>query len=353
MSENKSNPNFKATMNLVRGALKHLFLHNGLQKLIAVLISVILWAGLISQDDSLTRDKTFQNVNVTVTGAETLKNNNRLIVVSNLDEMLKDVSFVAAVPQKQYENAEASAYNLRLDLSRIKGTGEQEVKLQSTNSSVYGRVVSTNPSSLTIDVEDYFVRQRVPVTVSVNGDIPEGWYMSTPSVDPNLIAIGGPSQLVQTILRARAYIDTNEIEWKEGSSVISSDIHLFNRTGEEVSSPFINITSASMNIDTVLIDYTLLRSKSYNTADLIQFNGEAAVGYRIANVRVSPEYITIAGRQEVLEQVTELPLERNSVNVNGLKETTVFQLKVQKPSDDAIISNETVTVTVEIEPEEP
>ena len=352
MSETNNNQRIKTYLNLIRRGLKHMFLHNGLLKLIAILISIVLWAGLISQDDSLTRDKTFQNVNVTVTGSEILKNN-RLIVVSNLEEMLNDVSVVAAVPQKQYENAEASAYNLRLDLSRIKGTGKQEVKLQSTNSSIYGRVVSTNPSSLTIDVEDYFVRQRVPVTVSVNGDIPDGWYMSTPSVDPNLIAIGGPGSLVQTILRARAYIDTKDIEWKEGASVISSDIHLFNRTGDEVNSPFINITSASMNIDTVLIDYTLLRSKSYDTADLIQYTGEVAGGYRISNVKVSPEYITVAARQEVLEQMAELPLERNSVNVNGLKETTVFQLKVQKPSDDAVISNETVTVTVEIEPEEP
>ena len=61
-------------------AARHVFFHNGWVKLLAILISLTLWAGLISQDDSLTRDKTFQNVNVTVTGSEILKNN-RLIVV--------------------------------------------------------------------------------------------------------------------------------------------------------------------------------------------------------------------------------------------------------------------------------
>ena len=55
----------------------------------------------------------------------------------------------------------------------------------------------------------------------------------------------------------------------------------------------------------------------------------------------------MAARAEVLAQLTELPMER-TVNVKNLNETTVFQLKVQKPSDDAVISNETVTVTVEI-----
>ena len=52
---------------------------------------------------------------------------------------------------------------------------------------------------------------------------------------------------------------------------------------------------------------------------------------------------------EVLEQLADLPLERTTVNVKNLNETTKFQIKVQKPSEDAVISNDTVTVTVEIE----
>ena len=63
--------------------LRHIVLHNGWVKLLALLISLILWAGLISQDETLTRDKTFQNVSVSVTGNETLRNNG-YIVVSDL-----------------------------------------------------------------------------------------------------------------------------------------------------------------------------------------------------------------------------------------------------------------------------
>ena len=48
-------------------------------KLIAVMISVFLWAGLVSQDESVTRDKVFQNVSVNVTGTETLKSNGLIV----------------------------------------------------------------------------------------------------------------------------------------------------------------------------------------------------------------------------------------------------------------------------------
>ena len=351
MSENTRNTRINKYINALISGLRHLLFHNGWLKLIAVLISVVLWAGLISQDENITRDKTFQNVAVTVSGAEMLKSSS-LIVVTDLSELLNDVSITAAVPQMQYEKAEASVYNVRLDLSKIKGTGEQEIKLQSTNSNTFGKVTSINPSSITVMVEDYVIRQRIPVSVPPVEDIPEGWYMSTPSVDPALIAVSGPKSIVQDISRAKALIRTEDIEWKEGQIVTSSEIQLYNKAQEAVQSPLISTTSSSLNIDSVLIELNLLPSISFETGDLIQTTGSVAEGYSIKNIRISPETVSVAARQEVLEQMTDLSLERNTINVENLKETTPFQLKVQKPSDDAILSNDTITVTVEIEEEE-
>ena len=332
MSEEKKGSKLKEYLYSLLHGLKHVVLHNGWLKFIAVLISVVLWAGVISQDETLTRDKTFQNVNVTVTGTETLRNNG-YIVVSDLSEMLNDVSIVAAVPQKQYEDAEASAYNVRLDLSRINGTGEQEVKL-----------------SITVNVEDYIVRQRIPVSANQEGNVPEDMYMSPLTVDPTVIAVSGPRSLAQTISRAKADINLDEIEWKEGPFGTSSDIKLYNRAGEEVRSPLLGVTDSSVPIDSVLIEATLLPKVTFETGDMIQVTGNVAKGYEIKEIKVSPENISIAARQEVLDQLTELPLEQRTVNVKNLNETTAFQLKVQKPSEDAIISNDTVTVTVMIEP---
>lgn len=354
MSEQKSassqNEKKPSVLQLLVRMLRHLILHNTLQKVIAIVISVILWAGLVSQDESLTRDKSFQEINVSVTGAETMRNNG-YIVVSDLEELLKDVSITAAVPQKQYENADASAYNVRVDLSRINGTGEQELKILNTNSTAFGKVVSTNPSSVLVSVEDYIVRQRIPVSVTVNGDVPEEWYMSTPSVDPALVAVSGPRSLVETISRARAYVDTSEMDWDEKTHILNSTIKLYNRSGEEVDSKLVKTTSGSLTIDNVLIETTILPKLSFGTSEMIALNGSVAKGYEITDVKVSPESVWVAARQDVLEQMSELPMERN-INVRNLNETTVFQLKVQKPSEDAVLSNETVTVTVVVEAKE-
>ena len=103
----------------------------------------------------------------------------------------------------------------------------------------------------------------------------------------------------------------------------------------------------------MLIELNILPKEVFATDDLIQIAGDAAPGYEVRHVKISPESISVAAKQEVLDQLTDLSLDHSIVNVEGLKETAVFQLKVQKPSEDTIISNETITVTVEIEPEEP
>ena len=332
--------------------LRHVLFHNGWVKLLAMLISLILWAGLISQDDSLTREKTWQNVNVTVNGTDTMKRNS-FIVVSDLDEMLSNVSVTAAVPQRQYESADVSAYNIRVDLSRLNGTGTQELKILSTASNLYGKVINTVPSVLNVEVEEYSVRQRIPVSVSIGGEYANGWYkdwyLANQTVDPVLVAVNGPRSLVQNILKAKVELNPETLEWTEGALQSTGEIQLYNRSNEKINSPLLDITTEGLSIDTVLIEGTVLPTRTFELNDLIEFQGEVMEGYKVTSFRISPETVKVAARNEVLEQMDELAIDR-SVDIQGLSETTVFQIKIQKPSEDAVLSNDTVTVTVEVEP---
>lgn len=329
--------------------IRHLFLHNGWIKLTAVLISVILWAGLISQDETLTRDKTFNNVPVNISGTDSAKRNG-YIVISDMDALLNEVSITAAVPQHQYEDADPSVYNLRLDLSKITGTGEQELKLQTSTSGVYGRVTSVNPATVNVEVEEYTARYRIPVSVSVDGQTPTGWYMSTPSVDLPLITVSGPKSIVNTITRGKVFLNPEDLEWTEGSSLISLPLQLFNRAGEVVESNLLEVTYDNVPVDTVIVEQMIMPTKTFDLSDMITTTGNPANGYEVRSIQISPETLTVAAHGEVLEQMTEPALMQRTINIRNLKETTTFQIKITKPSDEAVLSNDTVTVVVEIGP---
>lgn len=339
----------KAVASQLWKAVRHILFHNGWVKLLAVLISLLLWAGLISQDDTLTRDKTWQNVKISVTGAEKIKNNG-YIVVSDLDGLLSGVSLTAAVPQKQFDSVTPSVFNARVDLSSLNGTGTQELRILTTESSTYGKDISTVPSVISVEVEEYFVRQRIPVNVVVTGeDYQNGWYnewyISTPSVDPALIAVNGPRSLVQTISRAKVMVDPETLDWSEGTLITTGDIKLYNRAGEEISSPLLGITTESLSIDTVLIEANVLPVKSFQISEQMNIGDE-----RITSVKYSPETVKVAARSEVLEQLSELLLDPTVVNPDELENgTNVITIRIQKPSEDAVLSNDTVILTLEVD----
>ena len=79
-------------------------LHNWGWKLLSLFLAVCLWAGLITQDPTLTRERVFSDVPVTVTGTDTLIGNG-LIVVSGLEDENLSVRLRADVPQRSYSNA--------------------------------------------------------------------------------------------------------------------------------------------------------------------------------------------------------------------------------------------------------
>ena len=55
-------------------------------KILALVIAIVMWSGLITQDPTLTREKTFNDVKITVAGSDAIKRNG-MVVVSDLDEI--------------------------------------------------------------------------------------------------------------------------------------------------------------------------------------------------------------------------------------------------------------------------
>lgn len=328
--------------------LRHLFVHNWHIKLISVILSILLWGGLISQDPTLTRDKTFNNVSVNLTGKETL-NRNGYVVVNDLNDLLQNCQITVAVPQQQYENAEANNFNVRLDLSKINASGKQEVRLSYTNSNTYGKVTGINPESITVDVEEYITRSRIPISVTMTGEAPEGWYITPPTADPSLIVISGPKSVVETISRARATVDLNEIIWEEGTSRIAVPFTLYDRYGEAVANPQIVTTSESVLIQSVVVEQNIYPVKTVDVSTLGIVNGTPAKGYEIKNTTFVPSKLRIAAPRTVLDGIDKV-FPNSTVSATAASTGFSGRVMINRPSDVVYMSSDTINVEVMVEP---
>ena len=367
MSQQTRKKKWQDILQLLKKALRHLFLHNGWVKLLALVISILLWAGLISQDPNVTRNKVFQNVNIAIQNSDSdrLYTNRGKIVTSDLDELLKDVTVTASVPQLQYENADASAYNLRIDLNELRSNGDsvQELRIQYDDDTTYGDVINISPSSIRVNVEELFTYQKVPITVRTEGETPEGWYMEKPTPAPTTVSVSGPISIVKEVSRGITTLDLGTLEWEEDTIRAIGEIKLINRRGDEIKNPLLVISSEGNKNDTVLIEASIMPTREYKLKDLIQIKGEPAEGYRLTEEPVfSPESITIAASEETLERLDEMTpesradalLDARTFDITDMTETGVFNVTVKKLSLDNVSvtkpeAGKTVSVTVSIQ----
>lgn len=328
--------------------LKSIFLDNLGAKILALLIAVALWAGLITQDPTLTREKLFTDVAVSVNGADTLKRNG-YIVLEDVYDVLDNVNVKVSVPQAQYTTAQASNYSIRIDLSRITGAGEQEVKILSTNSSTYGTVTEITPATVTLTVDEYVTRYRIPVTVTTEGEAPEGFYAAEPSTDPPMIAVSGPKTLVERIVSAQVVAQQSTLPAREGTVRRALTFTLVDENGDAIQSDMLQVTSESVLLDSVIVEQVVYSQREVEMSQLGLVNGEPADGYEIKGVYVTPAVVTIAGREAAISDINILYAD-GSINVSGLTESVSKSIKVRQSSTIKYASTDAVTVAVEIGP---
>ena len=326
----------------------HILRHNLGWKVLALFLAVALWVGLITQDPTLTREKTFNDVSVTISGLDTLKRNG-LIPITDLNSLHPAVRLKVDVPQKEYANVTAGNYNVRADLTKITGAGTQEVKITATSASAYGTVVEITPDTLQIEVEKYRIRYRIPVTPVRYGDPPTGFYGDNLTLDPPMVTISGPASLVDKVSRAVVNYDQSILPAQNGLVSSSVPIILADASGNEISQDQIEITNESVLIKYINVIQTLYETK---TLDLLQKNitiGAPSEGYQVKSITVKPSQIVVAGRPEALSQMDNVYLE-TPVNLAGHSESFTTSVRLVQPVEITNMSSSMVVVTVEIEP---
>lgn len=325
------------------------FTHHWLLKLICFLAAILIWAGLISRDNTLTREKFFSNVAVNVINEDSTITNKGLIVVSGLEPETLNVDMWAAVPQSNYKDVSAANFNPRVDLSRLTASGQQVLKILTSSSNASGSVTQIAPDSVTVQVEEYVTNYRVPVTVHLNGEYPYGMGGNMPSIDPSTVSVSGPKSLVDRVSAIAVEYNLSDLNGKSGFQRIALPFHFEDVDGNTIESNLLKVTSINTVLRTVIVNHTVypLQEAALSAEHLVV--GIPASGYQVSKVEISPSSVIVGGDSIALERIHQLFLE-NAINVDGKSESFIQTVKIRKPSDVNYLSTDTVAVSVQISP---
>lgn len=311
----------------------------------SLLAAVLIWSVMVASDGTLTREKTFSNVAVSVAGETALKSRG-YIVMDDLTALLSGVRMKVEVTQANYNRVSGTSYNPHIDLSKVTGVGENELPV-SFSSQLYGPVLECEPSSVKVNVERYITR-RIPVTVVQAGQAPEGLYLDAARTDPTMLSVSGPESLVSRVARASVQLDLSTLSLERASDKTALDVVLQDAAGEEIRSDKLEITNQTVLTTSVVVETESVPMRVVPLDAQAFVTGTPAEGFELVDVYLEEDGLPVAAAQEVLDAITVLTTEQ-PMDIAGATGTVEGYVKLKRPAGIENTLPAEVAVTARVE----
>ena len=254
---------------ILREIWKMLRTHFGF-KILALILAVILWGGLISTEPNLTRNKEMTGTAVSVIGRDNLQRSG-YAVIDGLDDLAGGVTIRAEVPQRQYKAATGDLYRPTVDLSKVDtsalGGGTTlpatiDLPITVSMNTAYGEVLEIRPKTVSVTVDRYSSNRSVPVRRSMSdirtvGEPPEGLTVTDARSDMARLSVSGPASVVETIRYAVPVVSLSAVERKTGAQEMAAPFLLIGENGQEVSADQLSVTYNAVPVSNLIVTLTV------------------------------------------------------------------------------------------------
>ena len=315
---------------------------------VSLLCAVLTWSIMVASDGTLTRQKVFQSVAVTVNNEAALQSRG-YIVMDDITELVPSVKMTVEVTQSNYNRVSGTMFNPHFDLTKIEGEGENVLPISYSTSQLYGTVIACEPSSVTVNVERY-VTKRVPVVVEVTGKMPEGLYLNGYRSDPTTLSVSGPQSLVTSVARAAVKLDQSTLSAQRMEDSAALSIELQDAQGQSVVSDKLEITNQSVITSEVTVETELVPMKEVPLETETFVTGEPAEGYVLTGIELATESVQVAAAQQTLDAISMITTDA-PLDIEGATRDVSGYVRLRRLSNIENTLPTEVAVTAHIEEE--
>ena len=321
--------------------MKHRITKNWGLKLVSFLFAVMLWIIVTNINDPISPLKV-NNIPVTI------KNGDLITEKGQIYEVLEDTDMIDSViiraPRSIIDTLGASNVIAEADMRDLTSLNTISIKLYTNKYNDKLESIKGNIDSVKLNIENKQTRS-FPIRPNVTGEIQEGYMVGAVNTEQNLIRLSGPESVISQISRAQAEVDVSGFTNNIGTD---SDIRLYNEDGVEIRSE-----SIEKSITRVRINVEILEKKTVPI--IYQSSGVPADGYKATGeITGSRNSVMIAGRSELMKEITSIVIPEEALDVSGARETVETMINIHDYLPEGVILAEEdfegqISVAVRIE----
>lgn len=274
-------------------------------KILAVLLSVVLWLVVVNIDDPV-KNVQFSDVPVTILNDELLKEKG--LVYDIIDESnLINVSVSGR--RSVIEELSKGDIIATADVKDLKDDNTIDIKLSSNKYSADIDGIKSDEKFVALNVEELRKTQK-SIQVEITGEPAAGYLLGDASPSLNMVEISGPASAIGNVASVKAIID---VEGVMSSINANAPLRLYDTEGKLISDSRIG-----MNINSISVSQEILATKNVQLDFVIE--GEPADGY-LASGKVTSDvtYVTIAGKKGLIDSIGSIKVVDDALNIAGAK----------------------------------
>lgn len=312
------------------------FNNNNFAKILALAVSVLLWAMVHSNDVTPTpttntsiEPRAIDNVKIEAYGIDSSK-----YVLTSMSET--EVEMQVRGQRSVLTSVFTDEYKVRLDLSNV-GPGTTTLPLSHVVPKGV-EFVSMEPSSVTVTIEE-LSSQNFEVNIVTTGTPAEGYAAGTPVITPNEpVKVTLPDSQLAAVGKVQGTVSVDgatENVTEKKVKLVAYDLE-----GKEIEGAVIEPTSVSVDIP-ISEEFTKVPLK-------IQYKGQLTEGLTLAKVDSSVSEVTLFGSQEELvgiESYNGVTLDLSTLKEAG---TETINMDLTPPSGFEKIEPSSVVLTVTV-----
>lgn len=288
-------------------------------RLIAIFMAVLLWVYVANEQNPVS-SHTYQ-IPLAVQGKP------EGYVLSGLPGK---VSVKAKSPRNLSVTLGVSDFTAQVDLSGIR-EGEQQLPVQVTAPPGV-EVFQITPRVVKVEA-DKITQKSVPVTLSLKGEVAQGFVRGTPVLQPQAVTLEGPGKLLAGINSVGVAVDLSGVE---GDLIRKMTV----QTG-------VKGVTVSPNRVVVTVPVTSLPVRDLPVR--VELTGSPAEGYLAGEVVVQPAAVRVTGPRQIIDALTEVSA--HAVDISGATEDVIREVGLVLPNGVTSLQSKQVEIAVDIVPQ--
>ena len=311
-------------------------MHNWKLKLLSLVSAILLWLVVVGINDPI-RTFTFSGIHVDVVNSSAITSEGKVY------EVLDD-SDVITIQVKARRSAALSDTDFKAvaNMQDIQLMKYVPINISCTKN-VNIQSITTKTPNLKISIEDSDTK-TLPIVVRTNGTPGAGYIIDKNNTiaSPESVRITGAASAIRKISRVYAEVDVSGIT-KDTERITS--LSLYNGDGDSIKN-----SSLTYNIDTNSIDISIKLLKTKEVPVKASVSGRAADGYAYTKVSCEPSTITLAGKEDVLKNVTAIEIPASDVDISQATADVekVVDISAYLPANTQLEEEESATVAVTV-----